>query len=100
MSADRNRDPSFQGEAPGRIDFMGGVADYSGSLVLEMPIHATTHVTVRPLAERRLRAASPGMERMDADFSPFRDALHMKANEEQLRGLLDVSNVPFWARYL
>lgn len=28
------------GEAPGRLDFMGGVADYSGSLVLEMPIRS------------------------------------------------------------
>ena len=24
--------------APGRLDVMGGIADYSGSLVLEMPI--------------------------------------------------------------
>ena len=26
--------------APGRLDVMGGIADYSGSLVLEMPITA------------------------------------------------------------
>ncbi|MCC6415880.1 MAG: hypothetical protein IT582_08230 [Opitutaceae bacterium] len=34
------------GEAPGRLDFMGGVADYSGSLVLEMPLSVTTRVTI------------------------------------------------------
>jgi galactokinase len=34
------------GEAPGRLDFLGGVADYSGSLVLEMPLKLTTHVTL------------------------------------------------------
>ncbi|MFZ9682521.1 MAG: hypothetical protein ACO3DQ_04870 [Cephaloticoccus sp.] len=34
------------GEAPGRLDFMGGVADYSGSLVLEMPLKLTTRVTI------------------------------------------------------
>jgi L-arabinokinase len=34
------------GEAPGRLDFLGGVADYSGSLVLEMPLRLTTRVTV------------------------------------------------------
>ena len=28
--------------APGRLDFLGGVADYSGSLVLEMPMQART----------------------------------------------------------
>ena len=36
------------GEAPGRLDFMGGVADYSGSMVLEMPIrsvHLRAHGT-------------------------------------------------------
>jgi galactokinase len=35
------------GIAPGRLDFLGGVADYSGSLVLEMPLALTTRVTVR-----------------------------------------------------
>lgn len=34
------------GEAPGRLDFLGGVADYSGSLVLEMPLALTTRVTI------------------------------------------------------
>ncbi|HEY6403878.1 MAG TPA: galactokinase family protein, partial [Blastocatellia bacterium] len=28
--------------APGRLDVMGGIADYSGSLVLEMPIQEAT----------------------------------------------------------
>ena len=28
----------FVTRAPGRLDVMGGIADYSGSLVLEMPI--------------------------------------------------------------
>src|SRR2546430_15478590 len=34
------------GEAPGRLDFLGGVADYSGSLVLELPLTLTTRVTL------------------------------------------------------
>ena len=38
------------GEAPGRLDFMGGVADYSGSLVLEMPLKLTTRVTITQTA--------------------------------------------------
>ena len=40
------------GEAPGRLDFLGGVADYSGSLVLEMPLRLTTCVTVSEHAAR------------------------------------------------
>lgn len=38
------------GEAPGRMDFMGGVADYSGALVLEMPLKVTTRVTITETA--------------------------------------------------
>lgn len=37
-------------EAPGRLDFLGGVADYSGSLVLEMPLSLTTRVTLTELS--------------------------------------------------
>ena len=39
------------GIAPGRLDFLGGVADYSGSLVLEMPLSLTTRVTITARAE-------------------------------------------------
>ena len=43
---------TVMGEAPGRLDFLGGVADYSGSLVLEMPLSLTTRVTLTELAAR------------------------------------------------
>ena len=33
--------------APGRMDVMGGIADYSGSLLLQMPIKQTTTVSVQ-----------------------------------------------------
>lgn len=33
--------------APGRIDLMGGIADYSGSLVLQWPIAAATQVALQ-----------------------------------------------------
>ncbi len=36
------------GRAPGRLDLLGGVADYSGSLVLEMPTRAATTVIAEP----------------------------------------------------
>jgi len=37
-----------RGSAPGRLDLLGGVADYSGALVLEMPTRQRTEVMVRP----------------------------------------------------
>ena len=35
--------------APGRLDVMGGIADYSGSLVLERPIAEATCAAVQPI---------------------------------------------------
>jgi len=52
--------------APGRLDVMGGIADYSGALVLELPLEAACFcaaqstrdagITVRSLAELREQA--------------------------------------------
>ena len=44
--------------APGRLDLMGGIADYSGSLVLELPIALATHVAVQIRSDSRLRIVS------------------------------------------
>lgn len=37
----------FVTRAPGRLDLMGGIADYSGSLVLQLPIAAAAHVALQ-----------------------------------------------------
>ncbi|CAI9099067.1 OLC1v1035828C1 [Oldenlandia corymbosa var. corymbosa] len=37
----------FVARAPGRLDVMGGIADYSGSLVLQMPIREACHVAIQ-----------------------------------------------------
>jgi galactokinase len=44
--------------APGRLDVMGGIADYSGSLVLQLPIREATFAAVQRDPERRLRIVS------------------------------------------
>lgn len=43
--------PVHVARAPGRLDVIGGIADYSGSLVLEMPLAAATLVAVQPARE-------------------------------------------------
>lgn len=48
--------------APGRLDVMGGVADYSGSLVLQMPIREQTHAAVAGRDDGILRVRSENME--------------------------------------
>ena len=37
----------YVGRAPGRLDVMGGIADYSGSTVLQMPVSQACHVAVQ-----------------------------------------------------
>ncbi len=44
--------------APGRLDVMGGIADYSGSLVLQLPLREATRVALQKDPERRLRIVS------------------------------------------
>ena len=44
--------------APGRLDLIGGIADYSGSLVLQWPIRNAVHVAIRRCSGKRLRIAS------------------------------------------
>src|SRR5438046_7825239 len=39
--------------APGRLDLMGGIADYSGSLVLQWPIQNSVHVALQSSKSKR-----------------------------------------------
>lgn len=48
--------------APGRLDVMGGIADYSGSLVLQLPIREAALVALQRSELRELRFVSLGQE--------------------------------------
>ncbi|XP_051151499.1 L-arabinokinase-like [Andrographis paniculata] len=45
----------FVARAPGRLDVMGGIADYSGSLVLQMPTREACHVAVQKIKPSKQR---------------------------------------------
>jgi L-arabinokinase len=55
--------PLVIARAPGRLDLMGGIADYSGSLVLQMPIQEATLVALQRVEKPVLRIVSLGDER-------------------------------------
>ena len=65
--------PIFVARAPGRLDVMGGIADYSGSLVAELPIGQAAlcgaqadpsgKLTVRSLNIGRTVTVTPGSEK-------------------------------------
>jgi galactokinase len=50
--------PITVARAPGRLDLMGGIADYSGALVLQLPLGAATFAAVQPVADPTIRIYS------------------------------------------
>ena len=57
--------PIFIARAPGRLDVMGGIADYSGARVLELPLACATFALVQAQATPRCEVASRRGERWD-----------------------------------
>lgn len=59
--------PILVARAPGRLDLMGGIADYSGSLVLELPLDVATFVAAQQTSDGcltvRSLALDPGAHR-------------------------------------
>jgi L-arabinokinase len=91
--------PSWQGEAPGRLDVLGGVADYSGSLVLQMPIRATTRVTISPRAAAGLEFTSDLERMVTLPWPGLDDLVTPSGDVAPLRAWLDEHQVPRWVRY-
>lgn len=50
-----NDEKIYSASAHGRLDVMGGIADYSGSLVLQMPIKQKTTVSIRKTDDNTLK---------------------------------------------
>ncbi|HKC39804.1 MAG TPA: hypothetical protein VKC15_09715 [Gemmatimonadales bacterium] len=62
LSTDR---PIFIARAPGRLDVMGGIADYSGARVLELPLACATFALVQAQDAPRCEVASRRGDRWD-----------------------------------
>ena len=58
--------PVAVARAPGRLDLLGGIADYSGGLVLELPLRAAVFVAAQSAEDGRVIAVSGG-RRVSAD---------------------------------
>jgi len=85
--------------APGRLDFLGGVADYSGSLVLEMPTQIRTSVTLTPEKTGQARFASAHFGAVEIGLAPLGDLVCRDATPSEFRAHLDALKFPRWARY-
>ncbi|HEX6289787.1 MAG TPA: galactokinase family protein [Herpetosiphonaceae bacterium] len=59
--------PIVVGRAPGRLDLMGGIADYSGALVLQLPLDVAALVAVQPDPQPMLTIFSTNARELDAE---------------------------------
>src|SRR5690349_15063402 len=88
--------------APGRIDLMGGIADYSGSLVLQWPIAAATHVALQlqqtPTIQIRSLSSSTGYD--DRIFEISLPEFSSLTDYKSARALFEPNSARHWAAYV
>ena len=85
--------------APGRLDVMGGIADYSGSLVLEMPIAQATRATATRRSDGLWRATS--REAGSAGLVPLVELpTRFLKTEDQARKFFSKNPKVSWAAYV
>ncbi|MEO8483928.1 MAG: galactokinase family protein [Acidobacteriota bacterium] len=93
--------PVFVARAPGRLDVMGGIADYSGALVLQWPIAEATRVALRPRSERRISITSIGQagqeRRCDVPLDLVADS---RRSYEDTRAWFAAEPARHWAAYV
>jgi len=96
--------------APGRLDVMGGIADYSGSLVLQRPIAEAAFAAVQRIDRPVLEVVSLGrppctipLEALAPDGVPlgYEDARRMFSDEEGTSAQPAQGNTaPHWVSYV
>ena len=84
--------------APGRLDVMGGIADYSGSLVLELPLREATRVAIQREESRTLSLASERAFGESSRFTMPLEELHQSYEEARSYFRRDASRT--WAAYV
>jgi len=102
--------PLTVSRAPGRLDVMGGIADYSGSLVLQRPIAEAAFAAVQRIDRPVLEVVSLGrppftipLEALAPDGVPlsYEDARRMFAGEEGTPAQPAQGNTaPHWVSYV
>ncbi len=94
-------DSVFLARAPGRLDVMGGIADYSGALVLQWPIREATRVALVPWPERRLAITSIGHGGVDRHCDVPLDLIaDPQKPYEEVRAWFAADPARHWAAYV
>ncbi len=93
--------PLYISRAPGRLDVMGGIADYSGAVVLELPLGCSTWAMVQRQAAPRCEVASRRegrWDRFEMDLAPL--ITGQLQTPAALRAWFTVRNADRWAAYV
>lgn len=98
--------PIVGARAPGRLDVMGGIADYSGSIVMEMPISEAAFVAWQWREDRFLKIRSPRAEaegmtpEVVISLDEFTDEDGYIRPAEDVRRSLSADPATRWAAYV
>jgi galactokinase len=87
--------------APGRLDVMGGIADYSGSHVLEFPLAEATFAAVQLNAERMLNIVTMlDDETRYSSFTMSLSAFDGPVEYQEARDFFRRDDISGWAAYV
>jgi len=90
----------FLSRAPGRLDVMGGIADYSGSNVFEMPLRNAVTVGCQRRKDDKLRVLSLNAEEEGFDPKVELSIYDLFKSYDQLRSLFSFNPKRRWAGYV
>jgi L-arabinokinase len=94
------REPVFISRAPGRLDVMGGIADYSGSLVLQWPIRESTRVALQRRPEPVLHIESTVAGTLSTAQVPLEIFEAGRASYDSVRRWFAAEPARQWAAYV
>lgn len=95
--------PRLIGRAPGRLDVMGGIADYSGSLVLQLPLAEAAYALVQPRRDGQvvvISGAASDLAGVNVVEMPIAEIYRYVRQLGVLRQILSVNPATAWASYL
>ncbi len=98
----------FVARAPGRLNVMGGIADYSGSLVLQMPLAVATFAVVQAVSEPSVTILSVPSREQEATSEVLQKVflqdellpVDTPLNEETAHKVLTRDPQHLWAAYV
>lgn len=95
--------PRMIGRAPGRLDVMGGIADYSGSLVLQLPLAEAAYTLVQARCDGQVVVVSGAGRDLSGPHvveMPIAEIYRHTTDTVALQQILNANPDTAWASYL